>query len=341
MHDAQLADAEPTVSRYDVAAWILSGVGLLLILVLHLLSALLAGLLVYELVHLAAPRLRRLSGERARAWALTGLALLAAGVVVAAVAGLVTFVRGDGHLASLLDKLAESIARARANLPDAVSANLPDTADGLRDAMVHWLRSHALDIRTAGADLGRALAHILVGLVVGAVVSLADARPPGIRRPLARALAARMTRLGEAFRRIVFAQVRISAINAVLTGLFLLVGLPSFGVHLPLAKSLVALTFVVGLLPVVGNLISNTVMTIVALSVSPAVALAALAFLIAIHKLEYFLNARIVGAQISARAWELLVAMLLMEAAFGMSGIVAAPIYYAYVKDELVARGLV
>jgi predicted PurR-regulated permease PerM len=150
-----------------------------------------------------------------------------------------------------------------------------------------------------------------------------------------------MSRLANAFRRIVFAQVRISAINALLTGLFLLAVLPLCGVRLPLAKTLVILTFVVGLLPVIGNLISNTVMVVVAFSVSLYVALAALVFLVAIHKLEYFLNARIVGAQIRARAWELLVAMLLFEAAFGMSGIVAAPVYYAYLKDELSARALV
>lgn len=44
--------------------------------------------------------------------------------------------------------------------------------------------------------------------------------------------------------------------------------------------------------------------------------IAALVFLIAIHKLEYFLNARIVGGQIRAAAWELLIAMLVREAAF-------------------------
>jgi predicted PurR-regulated permease PerM len=31
--------------------------------------------------------------------------------------------------------------------------------------------------------------------------------------------------------------------------------------------------------------------------------------------------------------------MLLMEAAFGIAGLIAAPIYYAYVKDELLAAG--
>ena len=33
--------------------------------------------------------------------------------------------------------------------------------------------------------------------------------------------------------------------------------------------------------------------------------------------------------------------MLCMEAAFGLAGIVAAPIYYAYIKSELRARNLV
>jgi len=37
----------------------------------------------------------------------------------------------------------------------------------------------------------------------------------------------------------------------------------------------------------------------------------------------------------------LLLAMLVMEAAFGMAGLVAAPIYYAYLKDELVGRQLI
>jgi len=36
--------------------------------------------------------------------------------------------------------------------------------------------------------------------------------------------------------------------------------------------------------------------------------------LVVIHKLEYFLNAHMIGAQVHARAWELLLAMLVMEA---------------------------
>ena len=47
------------------------------------------------------------------------------------------------------------------------------------------------------------------------------------------------------------------------------------------------------------------------------------------------------GGQIQARAWELLLAMLVMEAIFGIPGVVAAPIYYAYLKNELSAQNLI
>jgi predicted PurR-regulated permease PerM len=71
------------------------------------------------------------------------------------------------------------------------------------------------------------------------------------------------------------------------------------------------------------------------------VALASLAFLIAIHKLEYFTNARIVGGEVHARAWELLCAMLLMEAVFGIAGLIAAPVAYAWLKSEIKAKYLI
>ena len=54
-------------NRVQQAAWLLMAAALALVLKLHLLPALLAGLLVYELVHLGAPLLeRRLSSTRAR-----------------------------------------------------------------------------------------------------------------------------------------------------------------------------------------------------------------------------------------------------------------------------------
>lgn len=211
----------------------------------------------------------------------------------------------------------------------------------MQAAAVEWLRDNAGSLQSLGVNAGRALTYTLLGMVIGAFVALRRGRPVKELAPLARSLYERVTRLGLAFRRVVFAQVWISAINTLFTGCYLAVALPAFGIELPLTKTLIAVTFVCGLLPVIGNIISNTVITVVSLSHSWELAAVSLCYLVVIHKLEYFLNARIIGGRIQARAWEMLVAMLAMEAAFGIAGLVAAPVFYAYLKSELSARRLI
>jgi predicted PurR-regulated permease PerM len=338
-----MSDIKRSPASAELAAWCLAAVALLLILWLHLLPALLAGLLVYELVHVLAPLLQRhLFSARSRLAAVVVLSTLIVGLVTAAILGTAAFFRSDaGSIPALLQKMADIIEGTRNALPAWLVESLPADADALRDALSHWLREHAPEVRLAGAEAGRVSAHILIGMVIGAMVSLREAVAAVEQKPLARALTERTERLGESFRRVVFAQIRISALNTAFTAIYLAALLPLLGVHLQFKKTLIAVTFVAGLLPVIGNLISNTVIVIVSLSHSLYIALASLVFLIVIHKLEYFLNARIVGSQIRARAWELLLAMLVMEAAFGLPGVVAAPIYYAYLKRELADRGLV
>ena len=53
------------------------------------------------------------------------------------------------------------------------------------------------------------------------------------------------------------------------------------------------------------------------------------------------MNARIVGHEVQATAWELLSAMLLLEAAFGIVGLVAAPVVYAWLKAEVKEQGMI
>ncbi|MCE9569884.1 MAG: AI-2E family transporter [Rhodocyclales bacterium] len=329
--------------RIQQASWLLALLSLILVLQLHLLPVLLAGLLVYELVHLTAPLLeRRLSGLRAKQIAVAFLATLVVGAAVAGAIAIVAFVRSDaGSLATLAQKMAAILENSRQSMPDWLLGALPDSVDGTKTAIVQWLREHAGQVQTIGREAGIGIAHVLIGLIVGAMLALREVGGARLTQPLAAALSERARRLAEAFRRIVFAQVRISAVNTALTALYLVVLLPLFGIHLPLTKTMIVLTFVVGLLPVIGNLLSNTVIVIVSLAHSPQTAMSSLAFLVVVHKFEYFLNARIVGARISAQSWELLLAMVVMEAAFGLPGVIAAPIYYAWLKQELMDAGLV
>ena len=331
------------ITRSENASWILAALALLFTLRLHLLPALIAGLLVYELVHVLAPLFaRHMTTRRAKAAAIVVVSLFVVGIVSTASFGIVVFMKGEGgSLSALLAKMADIIEDSRSTLPAWVVEFLPRNAQGVRDTLSLWLREHASELQLIGKETGHALAQVLIGMIIGAMVSLRDALGDAERAPLARALAERIFRLGEAFRRIVFAQVRISALNTFFTAIYLVGVLPFFGVHLPLTKTMIVVTFLAGLLPVVGNLISNSVIVIVSMAHSPQVAFSSLGFLVLIHKLEYFLNARIVGGQINAKAWELLTAMLVMESAFGIAGLVAAPIAYAWLKDELAALRLI
>jgi predicted PurR-regulated permease PerM len=218
--------------------------------------------------------------------------------------------------------------------------NLPVDTEQMKEKAAALMQTHAGALSQGGKSAARVFTHVLIGMIIGAIIAV-GAQKQVQRLPLSTAFITRVSRFADAFRRIVFAQVKISALNTSFTGIFLLVVLPAFHAPLPMSKTLVIVTFIVGLLPVIGNLISNTLIVAVALSVSFPAAITALVFLIIIHKLEYFLNARIVGGQIEARAWELLIAMLIMEAIFGIPGVIAAPIFYAYIKRELIYLRLV
>jgi len=320
--------------------------GLLCVLILHLVPTLVAGLLVTVLLSRLARRIagRRFSHGAAKLAAVAVVALLAAGVTTAVAVLLVGVLHGRvGDLPGLFQTMAGILDDTRLWLEQRGGpALIPDAlgdADELRQTSADWLRAHAATLRRIGGEAGRAIVHVVAGIAIGLLVFFQP--PAGGQGPLARALEERLRRLTAAFESVVFAQVEISAINTLLTALYLLVALPLAGVHLPFAGTLVAVTFLTGLLPVVGNLLSNTVIVVISLGVSAWVAIASLVFLIVIHKLEYIVNARIVGGRIRAAAWELLIALIVMESAFGVPGVVLAPILYAYAKQELVDRGLI
>ena len=332
------------VTRADIAAWVLAAIALALIIRLHLLSSLLAGLLVFKLVDVLTPwlRVRALGRDGSRVLAVTLIATAVIAALVGIGLGIAAFLRNsDESVPLLMQRMAQIVEDARAILPEGLRRYIPANTETLQSTIAEWLRSNASSLQLAGRGIGRTLVHVLMGMIIGALLSMQKASNPIDRRPLTEQVARHAARMGTVFQRVVFAQVWISLINTCFTWFYLDIVLSLFGVELPLVKTLVALTFIVGLLPIIGNLISNSAIVIVCLSQGVPVAVASLAFLVVIHKLEYFLNARIIGSHINARAWELLIAMLVMEAAFGIPGLIAAPIFYAYFKEELREKGLV
>lgn len=331
------------VDKLDIAAWLIMAAAMMYVLKFNLVPGLLAGMIVFELVHVIAPYIaQRFPGYISKVIAVGLLATVIIGALTLLGLGLAAFFRSDsGSLTNLIAKMAQIIEDSRQILPDWIDERIPADAVVLQQMTTQWLRDNASSLQFLGKEAGRYAAHIIIGMIIGGMLALREAVTDDRYKPFARTMVKRVTLFGEAFRNIVFAQVRISAINTVFTSVYLVIILPLMGVDLPFTKTMIAITFIVGLLPVIGNLVSNTVIVIVSMSHSLAVALGSLFFLVIIHKFEYFLNARIVGGQIRANAWELLIAMVIMEVAFGVPGVVAAPIYYAYIKSELRNRGLI
>ena len=265
-------------------------VALLIILWLNAFGGLFGALAGYSLTSLVrrprvndAPRWRRIAN------ALLAFALVAGGAF-ALIEGfhLLLNASTDG-LPRLMQLIADTLDQVRGSAPTWIVANLPDSADELQRSISGWLRFHAHDMQHLGREALRLIAHLVLGLIIGVAAYVSIHRRPATA-PLSALAIARWRQLAHAFTDVFAAQLRIALVNALLTAVFLLIALPAFGVHVPLAMTLVGFTFFASLLPIVGNLMANSAIILAGLTVSLWVGVASLVFLIAIHKLEYFLT---------------------------------------------------
>jgi len=132
------------------------------------------------------------------------------------------------------------------------------------------------------------------------------------------------------FETVMGAQLLISLINTTATAAFVLAT--------PLwiyAGLLIPLTFLCGLLPIVGNLLSNILIVGIAFGlVSPQMALGALVFLVVIHKMEYLLNSKIIGSRIRHPMWLTFIALIVGEGLMGIPGVILAPVILNFLKVE-------
>jgi predicted PurR-regulated permease PerM len=207
----------------------------------------------------------------------------------------------------------------------------------LKEVALETARSQAQVLGRFATGATRELVFLLMGMVVAVTLFISsevdlDRATHRIRNNLysltSEAIAARFRLFYKSFTTVMGAQIVISAINTVLTAIFvLLAGLPN-------AVVLVGVTFLCGMLPVVGNLLSNAVIVAVAFTVSPRMALVALGFLVVVHKLEYFLNSKIIGDRIRNPVWLTLLGLILGERLMGIPGMILAPVVLAYVKAE-------
>ena len=237
---------------------------------------------------------------------------------------------------------------------------LPEIADTTIPAVVNFaekqqielpfsdyatLKTLALsEVKDKVANVGRyaraavlQFAMLIIGLVVAVSLFVsakweADDDPDVVKGSLystvVRELGVRFQTFYSSFAKVIGAQITISSINTLLTAVFVIWN----GYHYIMV--IIVLTFLCGLLPIIGNIMSNTLIVGVGFTVSPRVALFALIFLVVIHKLEYFLNSKIIGDRIKNPMWLTLVGLVLGEKLMGIPGMILAPVVLHYIKVE-------
>ena len=130
------------------------------------------------------------------------------------------------------------------------------------------------------------------------------------------------------FETVMGAQFLISLVNTVATSAFVM------ATSLPYPGLVIPLTFLCGLLPIVGNILSNTLIVGIAFGISPHMALWSLGFLVFIHKMEYFLNSKVIGSRIRHPMWLTLIGLIVGESLMGIPGLILAPVILHYLKNE-------
>ncbi|UAJ66299.1 AI-2E family transporter [Candidatus Schneideria nysicola] len=322
--------------KLQITSYLLMFIFIILIIPLRLFPCFIAGLLTHEIIILLTPLFEKLVGIGRARWVVVGIITTFFSIIlVIGILNVVNFLTSD-ILQKEIDISIET-SRILNNVKNHIKDYFPffpRSVEELKDKIFFLVESNLAIIRNMSTNFLHGLITIFVGFVMGIIISL-QKNSEQQQTYFIKQILKRLYYLSQAFRNIVFAQIKVSIINTILTSIMILIIFPLCNIFLPLGKTLIIFTFIFGLLPIVGNLLSNVMIIMSSLSISLTVGGIMLIYLIFIHKLEYFLNAEIIANRIKAKSWELLLAMLMLEAIFGMEGLVAAPIYYAYLKIEL------
>ena len=325
------------------ASYLIAVAAALLVFPLRLLPCLLAGMVIYQIIDAFRRRSQGVLRSKVSGWLAVMFISL---VIIAASLGIFTlvynlFTMDFNSEGDFYKKMNEVVSEAHDKLYPVLGDYMPASYQEIESVLFTWIQTHIYILQNAGQNTLHFFAVTLVGIFLAILIALGAGREAPATPNLKYHILQRIKTFREVFSAVVSAQVKVAAFNALATGVFLFLIMPLLGYHLPYAKTLTFITFLCSLLPIIGNLISNTLITLVALSFSLQAAIVVIIYLIVIHKAEYFINARFFGEKIHSSVWELLLAMLIFESLFGVAGVVAAPIFYAWLKTELRRKQLI
>ena len=238
----------------------------------------------------------------------------------------------------LIEEALRNLNSVTASLPQAVKEHIP----GKPSELFRMISKDESDfmgyIRSFGGASFSIFLQFVFALILGVSAALmapvatgasAKAAEP---RPLADAWLQTLEKYVRCFTLLMGAQVYVSIWNTFCTAVFIYGILPAFDVVLPFRELLLMFTAVASLIPAAGNVMANSLILVLTIRHGALVALGSVIYLFVIHKLEYFINGFIIGRNVRASVPEMLIAIILGEVAFGLPGLITAPVTYAFLK---------
>ena len=212
-----------------------------------------------------------------------------------------------------------------------------EDVESLKQLLVQTIKEQLGEVAKYATVATKEFVIMLISLVVASSLFLDSqldldrerhAKRNNLYSALCESISKRFATLFASFATVMGAQLLISCINSLATAIFVI------SIGLPHAFLVIVVTFLCGLLPIIGNLISNTIIFGISATISVKLAIAALGFLVVLHKFEYFLNSKIIGSRIRNPMWLTLLALVIGEKLGGIPGMIFAPVILNYIKLE-------
>jgi predicted PurR-regulated permease PerM len=296
---------------------------------LHLGPTALAGLVSYMILDLTYRALARRLAPTLSRWLSLAVFLVAAVILGYMFA---RFIRSTIHT---LPQIASTAIPRIIVLAEEHGIDLPfENVYELREIAIQQIKENAEAITKTSGVLTLGFFHILIAVFVAILAFFSPPPEDGAKNlfdELRRELAERMLTFMRGLEKVLGAQVLISAAYAVLTLAFLHFMGFTHRIFLTLAA------FIFGILPIIGNIISNIIIVASGLTLSTRHAAYALIFLFLIHKSGYLVYGRVLGSSLKVPMWKTLLAILVGEVVMGVPGIILAPTLLHYAKEEMSA----
>ena len=297
----------------------------MLLMVLKLTTPLLTVLFSFLLLHIFNIKSYR--------WISVGL------FVVVVMAVFVGFGYSVNRAVTVIPEIAENALPQIKNLANSYKVSLPfSDIDGLKTAAVNILKNELSSLANFAKVASKEFMYLIIGIFIAIGLFFTPRIDVDIEKNIPNknlyseiclSIGNRFKSFFFSFKQVMGAQIIISLLNTFFTGIFLYIeNLPNF-------ELLITATFFCGLLPIIGNIISNCIIFCVASTISYTLAIHSLIFLILLHTGEYILNSKIIGTAIKNPMWVTLLSLVIGERLMGVTGLILAPVFLNYIKREM------